>query len=384
MESTLNNLQKISELKVISRTSSEKYRNTSKSIPEMARELNVNYFIEGSGQKIGDQIVLNIQLIEASTDRHLWAQQYRRETKDVFQLQQEIAKSIAEEIQAIITPEEEKRIEKNPTENLVAYDFFLKGRESFYKGTPAGLKEALNYFNKAIEHDNQFALAYASVAIVYYYTDLFQSEKKYSVEINGYADKAFQYDSNLTESLAAKALSYAEKNDYQTAVSLLERALEYNPSSGVVINFLSDFYNAHVPNTAKYLEYALKGVRLNIGSQDSVSSSYRYLHLANALMQAGFINEAARYINKSLDYDPKNPFSGYLKVYIDNAETGDLKKIRELLIKELDKDTTRIDVIQEVAKINYYLRDYEGAYHYYKKFIAIRKSYEWKSFGMKI
>ena len=84
MESTINNLQKIKDLKVISRTSAEKYRNTTRSIPEMAKELNANYFIEGSGQKIGDKILLNIQLIEGSTDKHLWANQYRREAKDIF------------------------------------------------------------------------------------------------------------------------------------------------------------------------------------------------------------------------------------------------------------------------------------------------------------
>ena len=106
MESTLTNLQKIKGLRVVSRTSTEKYRNTSLSIPEMAEELNVRYFVEGSGQKIGDRILLNIQLIEASTDSHLWAKQYRREAEDIFELQQEIARNIADEIQVIITPEE--------------------------------------------------------------------------------------------------------------------------------------------------------------------------------------------------------------------------------------------------------------------------------------
>ncbi len=135
MEATLTNLQQMRDLKVISRTSSEKYRNTSKSIPEMAKELNVNYFVEGSGQKIGDRILLNIQLIEAASDKHLWARQYRREAKDIFELQQEIAKDIAEEIQVIITPDEEKRIEKNPTDDLVAYDLFLKGKEFLHYGS---------------------------------------------------------------------------------------------------------------------------------------------------------------------------------------------------------------------------------------------------------
>src|SRR5690606_18184602 len=127
MEATLNNLQKIKDLRVLSRTSAEKYRDSDKSIPEISEELKVSYLIEGSGQKIGDRIVLNIQLIEGASDKHLWSKQYRREANDIFTLQQEISKDIAERIQAIITPEEQGRIEKIPTENFKAYDSFLKG-----------------------------------------------------------------------------------------------------------------------------------------------------------------------------------------------------------------------------------------------------------------
>src|SRR5688572_7351429 len=97
MESTLNKLQLIEDLRVVSRTSVEKYRNTSKSIAEMAKELDVKYFVEGSGQKMGDHILLNIQLINATTDKHVWSKQYRRETKDIFELQEEIAKNITQE-----------------------------------------------------------------------------------------------------------------------------------------------------------------------------------------------------------------------------------------------------------------------------------------------
>lgn len=107
MESILNNLQKIEDLRVISRTSVEKYRNEPKLISEIAKELNVNYIVEGSGQKINDQILLNIQLIEAPGDKHLWSRQFSRESKDIFKLQLEVAKNIADEIEVIITPEEE-------------------------------------------------------------------------------------------------------------------------------------------------------------------------------------------------------------------------------------------------------------------------------------
>ena len=110
MESILNNLQKIENLRVISRTSVEKYRTQQKTIPEIARELGVSYLVEGSGQKAGDKILLNIQLIDAKSDKHLWAEQYARETGDIFELQQEVAKKIAGEIEVIITPEEVNRI----------------------------------------------------------------------------------------------------------------------------------------------------------------------------------------------------------------------------------------------------------------------------------
>jgi len=374
MESTLNNLQQIKDLKVISRTSAEKYRNTSLSIPEIAKELNVKYFVEGSGQKIGDRILLNIQLIEASSDRHLWGNQYRREVEDIFELQQEIAKNIAKEIEVIISPEEERRIEKNPTDDVVAYDFYLKGKDLFYKSSSESLAASIPYFRKAIEHDNKFALAYANAVMVFYYLDMFQVEKKYTAEVNSYAQKAMLYDPKSGESLIAKALSYAHKKEYELAVPYLEKALEYDPNSGLVIHFLTEFYSFYVPNAAKQLEYALKKVKLDIASQDSATASYNYLNLGNAFLQAGFTDEAMRNIDKSLAYNPKNAFGIYVKVSTLYSKNRDLKETSGLLIAELNKDTTRIDVIQEVGKFYYLMRDYKNAYRYYKRFIELRET----------
>ena len=221
MESILSNLQKVGELKVISRTSVEKYRNNTKTIPELAKELNVNYFIEGSGQKIGDNILLHIQLIEGSTDRHLWAEQYNREAKDIFSLQRDVAKNIADKIKVIITPEEEIRINHIPTQNLVAYDYFLVGLELFHKGDSESIQKAIIYFKKAIVEDNEFARAYADVAIAYYFLDAYQTEKQYSVEINNYADKALLLDSKLPQSLIAKALDYMHSGENELAIPYL-------------------------------------------------------------------------------------------------------------------------------------------------------------------
>jgi TolB-like protein/AraC-like DNA-binding protein/Tfp pilus assembly protein PilF len=374
MESTLTNLQQIKDLRVISRTSSEKYRNSSKSIPEMAKELNVSYFVEGSGQKIGDEIFLHIQLIEGSTDKHLWARQYKREAKDIFDLQQEIASNIADEIEAVITPDEKKRIEKRPTDNLVAYDHFLKGLDFMRKPGRPNLEESVKWFKKATDSDPEFSLAYAETVIAFYYLDIFRADKQYTTEINSLADKAVLYDPKLAESLVAKAISYIQQKNFEAAVPFLEKALEYNSNSTLVISFLTDFYHYYVPNTAKYLQYALKGVRLEASGLDSATTSLNYLRLGNAFLQLGFFDEALVNIDKSLAYNPNNPYSTYVRIFILFAKDRNAQRTRDLLVQELSKDTTRIDIAQEIAKISYFMRDYETSYNYYRRFIDLKKS----------
>nr|WP_321357549.1 helix-turn-helix domain-containing protein [uncultured Draconibacterium sp.] len=376
MEATLNNLQQIQDLRVISRTSVEQYRNNPKSSPEIAKELNATYLIEGSGQKIGDQLLLNIQLIEAKTDKHLWSQQYRRDTKDIFTLQADVAKSIAEQIEAIVTPEEIKRIEKAPTNNLEAYDLFLKGYDLLGKPTEENLRAAIPYFKQAIKHDEEFARSYAGIAIAFYLLDQNKTEKQFADSINYYADQALFYDSKLPQSLTAKALFYMEHSEYELALPYFEKALEISPNSDVVLIFLVELYVNYLPNTEKYLEYALKGLEIDIvATYDSSAVSYSYLHISNAFIQSGFVDEAEKYIERSLDYLPENLYSQYVKAYIDYAQDEDLNKLNQSLLTTFEKDNTRLDILQEVAKSYYYLRDYEKAAIYYKAFVEAREMY---------
>src|SRR3546814_15228892 len=110
-------------------SSAEKYRNTAKTIPELADELKVNYVVEGSGQKVGNRILLNIQMIDARRDSHLWARQFEREVTDSFQMPQELAKWLANEIKAIVQREEQKQIERSPTKDIVTYEMLIKDVE---------------------------------------------------------------------------------------------------------------------------------------------------------------------------------------------------------------------------------------------------------------
>jgi TolB-like protein/AraC-like DNA-binding protein/Tfp pilus assembly protein PilF len=374
MESALNNLQKIGDLRVISRTSVEKYRHSNKGIQEIAQELNVNYLVEGSGQRVGDQVLLNIQLIDASNDRPIWVEQYSREVGDVFALQNEVAKKIASAIEATVTPAELEQIEKKPTENLIAYDYYLQALDPFLSRTDKGLEKAIGLFEKAIEQDPEFALAFANIAISYYLLEMDQIEKQYTDKINSYADKALLYDSKSDASLIAKAFYYTQIEEYQLALPHLEKALDYNPNSSLAVQMLADFYFRLIPNTSKYLEYALRGVQLNVAN-DSVTQSYIYLGLGNALIENGFVNEAMTYINKSLTYDPGNYYAPYLKTLILFAKDRNIQTATKLLEREWQKDTTRLDILQDVANFHYYQEDYNKAFFYFEKFIRAKEAY---------
>ena len=164
------------------------------------------------------------------------------------------------------------------------------------------------------------------------------------------------------------------KSEFKMAVPYLENALEYIPNSASIINLFSDFYTRYLPNTQKYLENALKGAQLDIAANDSITASYIYLNISNAFIQTGFTKEAEENINKSLDYNPNNLYSEYVRAFILYAKNNNLQKTQELLLKEFQKDTTRLDLMQEIGKVYYYMRDYKNAYKYYYKFITIRET----------
>ncbi|MCA6078923.1 helix-turn-helix domain-containing protein [Fulvivirga sedimenti] len=375
MEAILDNLQKIEDMEVTSRTSVEKYRGQTRTIPELSKELDVNYFVEGSGQKIGNRILLTIQLIDARKDKHIWSKRYERELEDIFSLQAEVARNIAFEIEAVITPVEEQRLEKIPTDNMVAYDYYLKGLEYTKAETSEGLEKALKNFRLAIEGDGRFAQAYAYVAICYYYMDIFQADKQYGLEINENADKALLYDSEAPESLIAKALFYMQDEQFELAVEYFEKVLEISPNSGWVHNFLSDIYASYIPNTEEYMSHAIQGIRAAIGEQDSATASITYLHLSNALAQTGFLKEAKTYVKKSLDYNPDNSYAVYLSIYIDLGETLDYEAGKKALLALLDEYPDRVDILQEAGKLYYFTKDYEESWKYYARFIALRERY---------
>jgi len=169
MEEILDRLFKIGDLKVISRTSSMRYRNTDKSIKEIAGELGVACILEGSVRRIGNNVRMTVQLIDAKTDAHLWSEIFDCDLSDlsnIFSIQSEVAQSVARELKAVLSPREIDLIEKIPTKNSEAYEAFLKGRFYLYKLTRNDVETANKYYEMAIEKDPEFAAAYAGIAYV--------------------------------------------------------------------------------------------------------------------------------------------------------------------------------------------------------------------------
>ena len=166
-EDIITQLSKISDLRVTSRTSAMRYQDSEKSVREIAQELQVGSILEGSVRRVGNQVRITAQLVDAKTDEHLWAETYDREIEDIFAIQRDVAEQIASSLKVELSPEDRARIERKPTENLTAYDYYLKGRDQYYSYSREDNERAIEFFNEALEVDPDYALAHGGLADAY-------------------------------------------------------------------------------------------------------------------------------------------------------------------------------------------------------------------------
>ncbi|GAG15137.1 unnamed protein product, partial [marine sediment metagenome] len=201
-------LQKIKEFdRVLSRTSTMQYKDNRPTIPEIAEKLGVNYIIEGSIQRHKEDVSIRVQVIRAIHEDHVWGDEYDGKWEDIFSIQDEIALKVADELKAVLSPEEIRKIEKNPTENLEAYNLYLKGRYFWNKRTVEGFQMGIKYFDQAIEEDPVYSLAYAGIADcnnLLGWHDLLPSKEVYP-KAKAAAEKALMMDKTLSEAHASLA-----------------------------------------------------------------------------------------------------------------------------------------------------------------------------------
>lgn len=256
----ITTLSRISGLRVISRTSTARYSSAPENLPEIAKQLRVANVLEGSVQKAGDRVHINVQLIRADDDAHLWAQSYDRQLTDIFGVEAEVAKSIADSLQATLSPQEKARVETKPTTNADAYVLYLRGRD--YQTRPDNLlqdfKSAISLFDQAVKLDPKFALAHArlsaTASLVYHFyepTDMW----KQRAEVE--ALESLRLQPNLGEGhLALGLYHYYVEGDYDAALRELALATEALPNDGDV-----GLYTAAVRRRAGHFTDALAAYR---------------------------------------------------------------------------------------------------------------------------
>src|SRR6266705_1200188 len=236
----LTRLSKIADLKVISRTSTQHYKSAPENLPEIARQLGVAHILEGSVQKSGEAVRVNVQLIKAANDSHLWADTYDRRLTDIFSVESEVAKTIAEQLRAKLTGQEEQVIAAKPTDNPEAYDAYLRGLAYNVKTayTPANALGAQKYLRQAVKLDPKFALGWALLSIAEtrgYITQSLQPTAALREEARQAAETALALQPNLGEAILAKGIyHYACLKDYDTAVRYFAQARQFLPNSSQI------------------------------------------------------------------------------------------------------------------------------------------------------
>ncbi|HWY49859.1 MAG TPA: tetratricopeptide repeat protein, partial [Chthoniobacterales bacterium] len=237
----LTRLAKVADLKVISRTSTQHFKSTPDNLPQIAKQLGVAHILEGSVQKASDQVRVNVQLINALTDAHLWADTYDRKLTDIFAVESEIAKTIAETLQAKLTGSEKSSIAKTPTVNPEAYELYLKGRFFAEKRTGADLRKSIEYYDQAIAKDPGYPLAYVGVADSNLLLSAYgtHSPKEAILPARAALKKALELDDSLAEAHASLGLLATLELDVNGAISELERAIQLNPNYATAHHWLA-------------------------------------------------------------------------------------------------------------------------------------------------
>jgi TolB-like protein/class 3 adenylate cyclase/Tfp pilus assembly protein PilF len=324
----LTRLSKIADLKVISRTSTQHYKSAPDNLREIAKQLEVAHILEGSVQKSGDSVRVNVQLIKAANDSHLWADTFDRKLTDIFSVESEVAKAIADQLRAKLTGQEEQVIAAKPTDNPEAYDVYLRGLAYSVKpNTSPNALAAQKYLREAVRLDPKFALAWALLSYVDangYITQSLQPTVALREEARQATETALTLQPNLGEAILAKAYYYyACLKDYDTAMRYFEQARPLLPNSSRIPESLA-YVTRRLGKWDRSESYFNEAERLdphnvNLLSQHAIS----YIDLRR-------FPEAVRKLDQVLNITPDDVDTVATKAAIAQAE-GDLPRAAALL-----------------------------------------------------
>ena len=325
----LTRLAKVSDLKVVSRTSTQHFKSSPDNLPQIAKQLGVMHVLEGSVQKSNDQVRVNVQLINAMTDAHLWAETFDRKLTDIFAVESEIAKTIADTLQVKLSGSEQHAIAARPTENTEAHQLYLKGRFFWNKRTGNDLKKSIDYFQQAIAADPNYALAYAGVADAYVFLPGYTAgaPRDCYPKAMAAAKKALELDDTLAEAHTTLALAlWYYDFDFSQANREFQRAIELNPNYATGHQ---QYGNNTLSALGRFDEAIAEGKRaveldpLSLVINADLGMNYYY---------ARRYDEAISQLRKTLEMDP-----GYYYAHVDLGQVLAAKRAFGEAISEYQK-----------------------------------------------
>ena len=344
----LTNLAKIADLKVTSRGSVMQYRAPTRNLREISGALGVAHILEGSVQRAGNRVRVSAQLIDARTDTHLWAENYHRPLDDVFAIQSEIAKAVADQLQAKLSPAEKSAIEQPPTTDLVAYDRYLRGKKlygqtSFDSRQIEHLREGIRLLDQAVAHDPAFYLAYCQLARTHEYL--------YFVGADHTPTRIAQARQALTKALslapergeahlAAAAISYHYERDYKTALAELAIARRSLPNDSSIPGF-TGFIARRQGRWEECIQNFERAAELdprNVWLLQQVSQTYQLLRR---------YPDTARALDRALAASPGDATSRVARASIDLESNGETQPGRDAIHAVVAEDPSAVDAIAE-------------------------------------
>jgi len=361
-EDIITQLSKIGDLRVISRTSVMRYKDSDKSLQEIAEELQVGAILEGSVRRADTQVRITAQLIDAQSDEHLWADTYDRELTDIFAIQSDVAQEIASALKIELTPEVVERMERQPTESLAAYDYYLKGREYYYRYTKQDNEAGIELFKRALEVDPNYAPAYAGLADAYGQgVNRFGWDREWLDQAIEEANKALSIDPNLGEAYKALGLAYIVKGWVDKALESNQKAVQLSPNYTSAIGNLGYSYRL-MGQFDQAWPWHRKAVA--VGPREAIS----YRGLSSIYIDLNDLAKAGAWANKAMELQPDLPSAN-----INLAEIYLLQGRQEEAVAQSQKalSSDSLWAMETAGTVAVTFGDYAKAEEYFKQGLSV-------------
>jgi serine/threonine protein kinase/Tfp pilus assembly protein PilF len=364
-EDIITQLSKISGLRVRSRNDVEQFKNKPVNLKEAADRLRVSYVMEGSVRKYGNKIRITCQLIKASDGFHVWADSYDRQMEDLFAIQADVAKAVAWALKVVLIPAELEKIEKKPTLNVQAYDYYLQGREYYFGGgslQKERLELSTEMFGKALIADSNFALAYAGLSDCYssYVMNYVDPKRSWLNEAEKAAQKALTLDPNLAEAHRSLSRLYWVEGKTEKSVQEAEEAVKANPNYGEAWRVLGQYYTltGQYPKAESALMRAL---------EVKPTETILFAAIIDLYSAWGKKEKAEEYFNKGLEIQPQSGYTyfGMSSYYLFQGDLGEAERMAH---KAMNADPHIISPLLNLIQIFMMSDDPDTALHYINKY----------------